>query len=49
MASKESKNEAKEIRKSDETDQRRTRHPTLLMVNKCDHNELRRKFRNYEI
>ena len=24
-------------------------HPTFLMVNKCDHNELRRKFRNYEI
>ena len=24
-------------------------HPTFLMVNKCDHNDLRRKFRNYEI
>ena len=24
-------------------------HPTFLMVNKCDHNDLRKKFRNYEI
>ena len=54
----EEKGREKEKRREEESSDRQKRglgprkdsvHPTFLMVNKCDHNDLRKKFRNYEI